>query len=145
MRHSAPVDPAPETVVQRNAVDENQGSARAARSDTAQGCALSGRVGGAAAGAAEQTESRDLSQCVVQGDGARRPQVARVKDGHARGGIAEPLLVTMGDDRDFLRPGGRSGRGFGRERLILRAGVRHAKARRDHEPSRQERDRTESE
>src|SRR5205814_8776260 len=59
-RHAAPVDPAAEGIVERDAVVENKRARRPAGADAAQRDALRGRVGRAAAGAAEEGEAGNL-------------------------------------------------------------------------------------
>ena len=65
---TVPVDPCAERVVERNSILENQSTARAAGAEAAQRYTLSCGIRGAAAGAAEEAEPRDLAQRVIEGE-----------------------------------------------------------------------------
>ncbi len=107
-RHAAPVDPAAERVVERDAVHEDYGAARAARADAAQRDALRGRVGRAAAAPAEEAEARDLSERVVERDGGGRLQLRLRERDDARGRLPQPRLRARRRDGHTL--GERRGR-----------------------------------
>src|SRR5690349_11377640 len=66
-RDSAPVNPAAERVIERDAVGEDNGPAGPARADAAQRDSLRSRVRGPAARAPEQSKAWNLAERVVEG------------------------------------------------------------------------------
>src|SRR6185369_10591041 len=74
-RHAAPVNPAAERVINRNAIAQDHGAARARRADAAQADALRRRVRRAAARTAEEREARHLSEYVIERQRRRRLNV----------------------------------------------------------------------
>ena len=76
-RDAVPVDPAPERIVERDAVLEHERAAGSARAHAAQRDALRGRVCHAAARPAKQGEPRDLAQGIVEGQGGGGREVLR--------------------------------------------------------------------
>ena len=101
-RHAAPVDPAPEGVVQGHAVEEDQRPAGSARPHAAKRRALRCRVGDPAARPPEQAETRDLAQRVVEGQGGARGDVGPAEDDDALGGVAQPRLGPARGDGHLL-------------------------------------------
>ena len=110
--HAIPVDPSAERVVERNAIFENKSAARAAGAETAQRYTLSRGIRGAAAGAAEEAEPRDLAQRVIEGEGrdglhfcARELNIAQrdiAEERLAAGGCDDYALIHRGwDQSDF--------------------------------------------
>ncbi len=86
---AAPIDPAPEGVVQRHAVEEHEGPAGPARPHAPQRRSLGGGVGDAAAGTAEEGEPRHLSQGIVDGQGGCGLEPLAFQDQGARGSVEE--------------------------------------------------------
>ena len=93
-RHARPVHPATERVVERDAIDEHQRAADAARPDAAQRHALGGRVRRQAAGAAKETERRRLAQHVVGDNRGRPSDLLLVDDADVGRHVGQPLLGT---------------------------------------------------
>src|SRR6185436_7161631 len=65
-RHAAPVDPAPERIVERDLIRQNNRAACAARANASKRNALRSRVGSAASGTSKQRETRHLTKSIVK-------------------------------------------------------------------------------
>ena len=102
--HPAPVHPAAEGIVEGHAVVEHEGAAGPAAPEAAQGHALGGGVGDAAARAAEQGEAGDVAQRVVEDGGGGGGEVSGGHDVDAGRGLAQPLRPAAGD-RHLLAEG----------------------------------------
>ena len=107
-RHTRPVHPAPERIVERHAVHEDEGAADPARSDPAQRDTLRGWMRRQAAAAPEQAERRHQAQHIVS---------------HHGGGLPDRFLFdNVGADRHLaealLAPGRRHGHGLEKPRKL---------------------------
>ena len=103
----SPVDPAAEGVGERDTVGQDQAAAGAARTDAAQRHSLRRGIGDEAARAAEERESRNPAQVIVQRQGGRgllvfageeehRLRGARGRDLGARGGHGDRVREARG-------------------------------------------------
>ncbi len=101
-RHSRPVHPAAERVVERDAVEEDERAAHAARPDAAKRDALRGRMRREAARPAEQAEGRNLTKHIVGDHGRRLADLLSAQHADARRQVAGPLLAARGSDGDRL-------------------------------------------
>ena len=111
---AAPVDPAPEGVVQGHAVEKDERPAGPARPHAAKRCALGGGVRDPAARPPEQGETRHLPQRVVEGQRGARSDVRPAEDDDPLGGVAQPRLgPARGDGHLFPSRGSQ----YQRERL----------------------------
>ena len=132
-RHAGPVHPPAERIVERDAVDEHQRAAHAARPDPAQRHALRGRMRGEAAGAPEQAEGRDLPEHIVGDDGRRHPDLLGIQHADARRNITEPLLGARGGHCDLFEQRGRRQHDLHRPRHVGHAFLFLGEAARPHD------------
>ena len=90
-RNLAPGDPAAERIIERHAVEQHKGTARAARTDAAERDALRGGIGHKAVRASEQAEAGHAAEGAIERDrGAAPDRIARNHDvgkGDALGGL----------------------------------------------------------
>lgn len=121
---AAPKDPSTEGIVQRDSVVEDRRAAPAAAADAAQEHALRGRIGGTAVGTAEEAESGDLPNRLVQGGSGARCDLRRRENRDARRRVRQTHFGARRGDRDGLGEGGGQERdcqleirGAGRNRL----------------------------
>ena len=92
LRHAAPVHPAAERVVERHAVEQHHGTARAAGADASKRNTLGRGVRHHRAGAPEQAETRYLPQRVVHREGRRGEQLVGFEHRRVSGNLVERLL-----------------------------------------------------
>ena len=84
LRQFVPVDPAAESVVQRHAVGEDERPARTGSAEAAKRDALRSGIRDPGRGAAEQRESRDGLQRVIEGHRTGSKQIGCGEDRHRR-------------------------------------------------------------
>ena len=105
--NTIPIDPASEGIDEGKTVFENQGAAGGGASETSERDALVGGIRGATAGAAEERESRDLTEHVIDAERRVGDDIFFGEQDCTAGSIRQPSPGTGCGDRDPFA--GRSG------------------------------------
>ena len=101
-RDAVPIDPAPERIVERDAVLEHQRAAGSARAHAAQRDALRRGVRDAAARPAKQSEPGRLAQRIVEGQGGGGGEVLGPEHNRIGCRVARAHRGASGRHRDAL-------------------------------------------